>query len=121
MRKVFKNDYKEMIRLLGYYPQNQPADITTYKIKTMPDFVNLSEKVKNFFGFETKIILSQILNYFIGRVSRMKFVNIIDGKELGGIPLSKLEQEMVQFFTFWFSGKLDPEFQQMKKLLENDF
>jgi len=121
MRKVFKNDYKNLVNLLGYYPDNQAALVTTYKLKTMSEFVNLSQDVNNFFGFKTKIILGQMLSYFVGRVSRMTFFNMVDGKSLGGIPLSKVEQETIQLFISWFSNKLEPEFAKMKEILEEDF
>jgi len=121
MKKVFKNDYKNLITLLEFYPKEQGALVTTYKIKTMPEFLNFSENVGNFFGFKTKLLLGHMLSHFIGRTSRSKFISILDGRNLGGIPLSKVEREMIYFYTLWFAGKLEPEFDEMKKLIENDF
>ena len=121
MKKVFKKDYKNIIALLGFYPTNQASTITTYKLKIMSSFINIASEHDNFYGFKTKIILGNILSYFVGRSSRVTFYDLLSGKKLGGVPLSKLEQEIIQFFVLWFSGKLEPEFEKMEKLLNTDF
>jgi len=121
MKKVFKKDYKNIIALLGFYPTNQASTITTYKLKIMSSFINIASEHDNFYGFKTKIILGNILSYFVGRSSRVTFYDLLSGKKLGGVPLSKLEQEIIQFFVLWFSGKLEPEFEKMEKLMNTDF
>ena len=122
MRKVFKNaDFKNLLSLLSYYPDEVTAIATTYKVKDMETFINFSQSVKNFFGFETKIILGNMLGFFIGRVSRVHFINIFDGKPLIGVPLSKIESEMIQFYTMMFANKFNDEIEQMKKIMYQDF
>jgi len=121
MKKVFKNNYKNMISLLNYSTDSQPALVTTYKMKAIHDYLNITNELKNFYGFNTKIIPHKIISYFIGRISRVKFVDIFSGKELSGIPLSKIEQEMIHFYTALFAGKLNDEFDKMRIIMNSDF
>ncbi len=119
--RAFGGRYKQLSEMLSFYPENQPSLITTYKLKQVDDYVNLMNKVKDFFGFLTKIPLYKILNYFVGRISRINFVNTWSGEFLAGIPLSKIESEMIEFFSLLFSGKFEKELSQMKKMMESDF
>jgi len=121
MRKIFKNNFKNIINLLNYYPLERPSVATTYKLKNMNNFINEANKVKNFFGIDTKYILGKIIENFVGKTSRIKFINIFDGKELGGIPLSKIEDEMINFYILLFSGKLDNEINKIKEIVYEDF
>ena len=66
-------------------------------------------------------MLNNLLGYFIGRISRVEFANIFDGNELAGVPLSRIELEMIQFYTMFFANKFDKEFNQMKELIDKDF
>jgi len=122
LRKVFKiTEYKNLFSLLSYYPKKDISVATTYKVKSMEDFIKTSQSVDNFFGFQSKLLFGNMLGYFIGRISRVNFVNIFDGTELAGVPLSKIETEMIQFYTMLFAGKFNEEFDKMKKLLYQDF
>ena len=120
-RKVFKTDYKDLFSLLNYFPTKSPSVGTTYKIKSIHEFIENQEHHKNFYGFNTKILPHDILCQFIGRVSRIDFCDILTGKKLGGIPLSKIEQSMIQFFTLYFAGKLQTEMDEMTRLMNADF
>lgn len=120
--QVFKGKYENIFTLLDYYPLEYPAIMTTYKIKGIHNFINLQDSVKNFYGFNTKIIAKDIISYFIGRIARVKFSNIYTGDILpNGIPLGKIEAEMVEFFTYLFSGKMRNEIEKMKELVLSDF
>jgi hypothetical protein len=121
LSRVFKNDFKDLFSLLSYYPVNQPAIATTYKIKSVDTYINLQNEVNNFFGFKTKILLHKILSSFVGRTSRVDFCNILDGKPLGGLPLSRVENDIIRFFSYLFSNKFVDEFSQMKKIMSYDF
>ena len=122
LRKVFKyTEYRNLFSLLSFYPKKTIAVATTYKVKTMEDFIKVSQSVNNFFGFKSKLLFGNMLGYFIGRISRVNFVNIMDGNELVGVPLSKIESEMIQFYTMLFAGKFDNEIIKMKKLMYQDF
>jgi hypothetical protein len=121
MKKVFKTEYKNIISLLNYCTDSQPALVTTYKMKAVHDYLNIANELKNFYGFNTKIIPHKIISYFIGRISRVKFIDIFGGKELAGIPLSKIEQEMIQFYTSLFAGNLNDDFAKMRKIMNTDF
>ncbi len=122
--KVFKNEYSDMFSMLNFYPTSSPAVATTYKIKNVNDssgFINIQDKTNNFFGFQTKILPYKIMSYFVGRTSRVNFFNIFDGKSFGGIPLSKIENNMVKFYTLLFSGKLDDKIKELSDLIDLDF
>lgn len=122
LRKVFKiTEYRNLFSLLQYYPKKTIALATTYKVKTMEDFIKVSQSVNSFFGFKSKLLFGNMLGYFIGRISRVNFMNIFDGNELAGVPLSKIETEMIQFYTMLFAGKFEEEFVEMKKLMYKDF
>jgi hypothetical protein len=119
LQKVFKGEYKNLFALLEYYPLSQPSLNTTYKIKSIHDYVNI--KGINFYGFQTKILPHKILCHFIGRVSRINFCHLLTGQKLSGIPLSKVEVDMIIFYTQFFSGKMDHRIEQLVRLMNQDF
>ena len=122
LRKAFKiTEYRNLFSLLSYYPKKDIAIATTYKVKAMEDFVKITQDVNNFFGFKSKLFFANILGYFIGRISRVNFVNIFDGTDLGGVPLSRIETEMIQFYNKMFAGGFKEEFIKMKALMYQDF
>lgn len=121
LQQVFKVDFKNLFLLLDYYPKYQPSINTTYKIKSIHNFISTQDKTKNFFGFNTKMLPHKILCYYIGRVSRINFVHLLTGRELSGIPLSKVESDMIQFYTMLFSGKLEDKIDKMTALMNADF
>jgi len=124
LQQVFKNEYSDMFSMLNFYPTSQPAVATTYKIKNVNNsagFINVQDKTNNFFGFKTKILPYKIMSYFVGRTSRVNFFNIFDGKSYGGIPLSKIEGNMVKFYTLLFSNQLEPQIKELSNLVDLDF
>lgn len=122
LRKSFKiTEYRNLFSLLSYYPKKDIALVTTYKVKAMEDFVKTTQSVDNFFGFKSKLFFANILGYFIGRISRVNFINIFDGTDLGGVPLGRIEIEMIQFYTKLFAGEFKEEFEKMKYLMYQDF
>jgi len=121
LSKIFDQQFGVLFAMLSYYPKTQPSIITTYKLKNISLFINLTNQVNNFLGFNSKLLLSEVLGNFIGKVSRLDFINIFDGKELGGLPLSKLETDLIEFFVLFFAGKLDSYFEKIKKNIELEF
>jgi len=122
LRKSFKiTEYRNLFSLLSYYPKKDIALVTTYKVKAMEDFVKTTQSIDNFFGFKSKLFFANILGYFIGRISRVNFINIFDGTDLGGVPLGRIEVEMIQFYTKLFAGEFKEEFEKMKYLMYQDF
>lgn len=119
LQKVFKGEYKNLFALLEYYPLSQPSLNTTYKIKSIHDYVNI--KGINFYGFQTKILPHRMLCHFIGRVSRINFCHLLTGQKLSGIPLSKVEVDMIIFYTQLFSGQMDHRIEQLVRLMNQDF
>lgn len=119
--KAFKGDYKSLFSLLDYYPVNPPSVSTTYTIKSIHYYLDTQQDVMDFYGFNTKILPHKALCHFVGRVSRINFCNIISGKKLAGIPLSKVESDMIHFYTLYFANKLEDKIQEMVVLLNKDF
>jgi len=120
-RSAFSTDYKDLFALLNYYPTRSPSVSTTYKIKSVHEYIDAQDQHKNFYGFNTKILPHALLCHYVGRVSRVDFCDILTGKKLGGIPLSKIEHSMIQFFTLYFAGKMQNEIDKMTKLMNADF
>jgi hypothetical protein len=124
LQQVFKSEYADMFSMLNFYPTSSPAVATTYKIKNVNNdtgFINVQDKTNNFFGFKTKILPYKIMSYFVGRTSRVNFFNIFDGTPYGGIPLSKIEGNMVKFYTLYFSNQLEDKIKELSDLVDLDF
>lgn len=121
LQKVFKGEYKTLFTLLDYYPVSSPSVNTTYKIKSIHDYIHIQNSYKNFYGFNTKILPHRILCYFVGRVSRINFNHIITGKKLPGIPLGKVETDMIKFYTLYFAGQMNDKIDELTKLMNMDF
>jgi hypothetical protein len=119
--RIFKGQYAKFFDLLEFYPKSNPSLTTTYTIKNVHEFLNIRNATNNFFGFGTAIFPHKILCHFIGRVSRINFRNLLSGKEMGGIPLSKIETEMISFYMYLFSNKFDRHFDQMVAYMNSDF
>lgn len=120
-RVAFPTDYKNLFALLNYYPTRSPSLTTTYKIKSVHEFIAASDKQQNFYGFNVKILPHTLLCHYVGRVSRVDFRDLLSGRKLGGIPLSKIEHSMIQFFTLYFANKMENEIAVMTKLMNADF
>jgi len=121
LEKVFKGEYKDLFTLLDYYPLTSPSVATTYKIKDVHSFLAVQNETKNFFTFNTKIFLYNILCQFVGNVSRIKFEHLLTGKKLVAIPLSKIERDMIYFYSYFFSGRLDDKIESLVTFLNQDF
>jgi len=120
-QKVFKSDFKNLFSLLDYYPMTAPSINTTYKIKSIHDYIKSSNNIKNFYGFNTKKLPHKALCHFVGRVSRINFCHLITGHKLSGIPLSKVEGDMINLYTHFFAGQLDSKIDEMTTLMNADF
>jgi hypothetical protein len=121
LSQVFKSDYKNLFQLLDYYPLTSPSINTTYKIKSIHEYINSQNGIKSFYGFNTKTLPHKVLCHFIGRVSRINFCHLITGQKLSGIPLSKVETDMIHLYTLFFAGKLDDKIDEMTALMNADF
>lgn len=120
LRNVFKNDYANLFSLLNFYPQKPPSMNTTYKIKYIDESINIHDS-RNFFGFKSKILSHNFLCHYIGRISRIDFCSILDGRELAGIPLTKIETDTVSFYTNYFSNNLNGKIKELTELMNTDF
>lgn len=121
LEKVFKTDYRNLFALLDFYPESQPSLSTTYKIKSIHEFIDIQDQIQDFFGFNTKIPPHTVICHFVGRVSRINFTNLLTGQKLSGIPLSKVETDMIHFYTMFFAGKMQTKIDEMTLLMNADF
>lgn len=123
LKRVFTNEYESLFEMMSYYPKKASVVHTTYKMKLS----NLKEQFLpqmnscTFLKFNDKVYLHEILSFFVGRVARVDFVDALSGKELPGLPLSKIESDAIKFYSLWFSGKLEKEMNEVRTLLNLDF
>jgi len=120
-QKIFKGEYSSLFTLLDYYPLSSPSINTTYKIKSIHDYIDIQNKYKNFYGFNTKKMPHKILCHFVGRVSRINFSHLLSGQKLPGIPLGKVEADMIRFYTLYFSGQLNDKINELTQKMNADF
>jgi len=121
LNKVFKSDYKSLFQLLDYYPLTSPSINTTYKIKSIHEYILSQNSTKSFYGFNTKTFPHKVLCHFVGRVSRINFSHLITGQKLSGIPLSKVEADMIHLYTKFFASELDDKIDELTVLMNSDF
>jgi len=121
LKEVFPGKYSDMFGLLDYYPKNQSAVATTYKMKAVNDFINLNDEIDSFFGFKAKYLSSKIISFFVGKISRIDFHNILNGEKLAGIPLGRVERDMIDFYSYLFAKRLTKEIKTMKEMVYSDF
>lgn len=120
LSRAFRGEFKSLFSLLSYFPLSSPSIATTYKLKDVHEYLNVQNK-RHFFNFKTKTLPHRLLCYFVGRVSRVNFCDVVTGKKLTGIPLSKVEGDMINFYTSYFSDELGDKFQMMVDRLNQDF
>ena len=120
-RRAFGSEYKDLFGLLNYFPTRAPSMSTTYRIKGVHEYIKIQDSFQNFYGFNTKILPHTLLCHYVGRISRVDFCDLLTGKKLGGIPLSKIEHNMVQFYTLYFSGQLQSQIDEMTTKMNADF
>jgi len=123
LKKVFKNEYESLFDMMSFFPQEASAVHTTYKMKlsNMKDYFIPQMNSCLFLRFKDKVYLHKVLSYFVGRIARINFVDPINGKELVGLPLSKIEADMIKFYSLLFSNKFENEVNELKGLLNIDF
>jgi hypothetical protein len=117
LKKVFKGNYREIFNLLDYYPTKQPSTFTTYRIKDYDSFVATFNKYKSFFGFVNTEVFFESLCFHVGRIARVNWRHLItgDNKE-GGLPMSAIESEIIDFYVRYFSGNLSDEIAKLQDL-----
>jgi hypothetical protein len=121
LKKTFPAQYRETFTLLEYYPTKSPSISTTYKIKSVHDYLDVQDDTQNFYGFKAKILPHDILCHFVGRIARVNLRSILTGRDLAGIPLSKVEREMIIFYTHYFAGEFKDKIKYMTQLMNADF
>lgn len=122
LSKVFKNDYKTLINMLSYYPTKEGVFATSgYNVKKTGDYLNSMSKRKVFESFDGKVyIVRDLLGYYIGRISRGDFVNVLTGERLSGLPITKIERELAFFLVYYFTNGLEDKIEEVEKIVDQD-
>jgi len=123
LKKVFKTEYESLFDIMSFYPQESCAVHTTYKMKksNMVECFIPQMNTCSFLKFQDKVYLHKVLSYFVGRIARIDFIDPMTGRQLVGIPLSKIEADMIKFYSLLFSNKFEEEIGELKRLLNIDF
>lgn len=116
-----EHNYPSLFELLDHYPLKKPVIATTYKIKDIETYIKIQNEINNFYGFKTKLLPSEIIRNFIGKISRINFENILNGQQLSGLQLSKIEKDVLIFYSFYFSGFFNDRFDKMAEELYSYF
>lgn len=119
---VFGNEYSNLFNLLDYAPTEPVPVASTFKVRNHTKFSHIQQEVGNFFGYgaSCKVVPFNLLSFFIGKLSRLKFINIVNGKEMLTMPLQKIEADAIDFFPKFFAGHFDEKIEQMKQLMYKD-
>lgn len=110
--RSFDKNHSYLFRLLDYYPDpNSHVPISTsYIIKQVGEYVNLYNEIKNFMNFNTCSFQKDIYGNLMGRLRRVKFRNLFTNETLLNIEQSKLEKDIIYFYTYYFAGLYDKSF-----------
>lgn len=117
LRKSTGN-YPTIIRYLKLYPKDIAPTKTTYKLKNLHEFLN---EYDNFLGFKSVTKLFDILNSYIGKVSRTEFLDLFTGEKVENLPISSLEIELIDLIGKNFSGKLDDLISKIRDIIYDHF
>lgn len=117
---VFGDDYSNLFNLLQYAPIEPVPVASTFKIRSIFKWSDIQQEIGNFFGYKCLTIPGKLLSFFLGKFSRLKIVNILNGKEMISIPMQKIEADAIEFFPRFFAGHFDGEIKQMRKLIYKD-
>jgi len=121
LEEVFATKYPYLFKILLYYPSKQPSHSTTYKIKLTEKYINNQNKIKSFYGFDTKPFLYDKLCHIVGRISRLNFKNLVDGTDMMGTSIQDIEMDAIMFYSNYFAGNFEKEIEKMKCLIDKDF
>lgn len=118
----FFNEFPNLIKTMIYYPTVEPVVSTTYSIKNVEYYLETQKEMKNFLTWNNKVLPYDFVSFFVGRMVRLNMKHLITNKSMVGIPLNKLELDMISFFTSYFSdGELFNKMVNfLKKSIEND-
>jgi len=117
IKEGFDKKFLNICKILEHYPESQISLITTYRVKGVGNICDLFREGGNFIGFKILSIPLNVLSFFIGRMSRVEYINIITGERMGSIPLNSIEGELLEFYIPFFTGGYKKETKIMKNFL----
>jgi len=116
-----QNEYTEIFKLLSCYPAEAPSKGSTYRIRNLEEFIKLRDSYQKFFGFSFISFIFNIISYFVGKISRVKFIDVGTGQMHSNIKLNEIEKELVKFYMTYFSGNMDEKIKLIENQFNNDF
>ena len=114
---IFEEKYPYMRRILLYHNTMRPIIKTSYKIKNLNKFV---ESFDHFIGFKNRTAAYDIYSLLIGKITKNEYVDFITGNQITNFSVNQLENEIVDFYNKYFSGKLDEELDKICKKIDTN-
>lgn len=112
---IFEEKYPYMRRILLYHNTMRPIIKTSYKIKNLNKFV---ESFDHFIGFKNRTAAYDIYSLLIGKITKNEYVDFITGNQITNFSVNQLENEIVDFYNKYFSGKLDEDLDKICKKID---
>jgi len=110
-------EYPNIIKSMIFYPTVAPVTSTTYSIKNVQLYLETQKNEKNFITWNNKVLPYDFISFFVGRMVRLNMRHIITNEPMIGVPLNKLEQDMIMFFSRYFSNTR--EFMELVDFIKN--
>jgi hypothetical protein len=118
-KNLMPQKFFDFFEVLKYGVLKPPAVSTTFQIKYGEKFINLTNEFNSFYSFKSKTMLHKIICHFIGIISRNKqgYMNLYDGEIKDGFSVNKLEPSLIEFYIYFFAGKLDNEINKIRQII----
>lgn len=114
----FSQNYPYLCRCLLYHNTQRPITKTSYKIKNL---VKFNEQFDNFLGFKNRSSVYEIYSLLVGKITKNEYNDFISGHQIMNFPVNMIENEIIDFYSKYFSGKLDSEIKKLKDKIDTNF
>jgi len=121
LTRTFKDKFQNLFRLLECYPEGSVPITTSFQLEYLEMYINLYNKIKEYMGFDTCTYQYDMYRYIIGRLARIKFMNIYS-YERQPVDIKSVEWDAIHYYTYYFAGFYDEnQFAFMKNELTKSF
>ena len=114
----FAENYPQLTRCLLYYNTQHPITKTSYKIKNL---VKFNELFDNFLGFKNRSTVYKIYSLLIGKIIKNEYKSFITTHQIMNFPVNSIENEIIDFYSKYFSGKLEQELDILRSKVDTAF
>lgn len=114
----FAENYPHLCRCLLYYNTQHPITKTSYTIKNL---VKYNEMFDNFIGFKNRSCAYKIYSQLIGKIIKNEYKDFITSHTIMNFPVNAIENEIIDFYSKYFSGKLDSEIDILRNKVDAAF